>query len=372
MTNEEMKKLWDTGDYDCYIKANLPMKAYWGRIPDYPDKEDLDKTYKLIHKKDSEIAKAVAENPDVEIYSIDENKITHNVDSFFNNYDEKLHYYLEDKQCSECEFYEEWQRSDSAECAKCTNKKSTFYEFTYWQQPTDSCAEFASRLKPKQCTGEYNGYYVEASQGAYDLLVELGYKMKKYSKWNINFDFFIVGDGEYTDNKEENTFYKNATVSGGYVHLYYNKDKNEFSKVKPNKTNPIDEPLSPETISITDERKEQFAKFGFEVPGFECKIYDEVEGILFGRVYNDKQNGWKPKRWKLDGGVLGANEPNFFDLTPIKQESKIKFPALMIQINNGLPVVVHNKIVFTNTYNNDNFRKATKQERDSLHVSGEK
>lgn len=261
MNIEQLKELWDTGDYVCYMdnKQDFIWKI------NMPDFDGLDvQGYKLIHKKDSHIADAVIENPDVEV---------------------------------------EWR-----------------VEGRYWDYPFVSMedAEFFE---------------------TYSTDINVDYRLKEPKQ-----DF----NGGYADEeafKAVDEFLDNV-CSACDTHKTYCK---------------CDNPEEKETISITSE---DGVEYKFEKPEFSHKLYEIVDNVIFGRVWNTKEAKWKPKRWKLNGGVLGARELNYYDLTPIKKA--------WYEDESLLPILVYSDLKKFEVLNNfadkrSSHRLATKAERDSLY-----
>ena len=102
MNLDEIKKLYATGEYNCYYISPIDghISILEGTIHEnvhraYPE------VYKLIHKKDSHIAKAVMENPDVEVEYFGVPGFWKTKDSFFRYYNENEHYRLVPKPLEE-------------------------------------------------------------------------------------------------------------------------------------------------------------------------------------------------------------------------------------------------------------------------------
>ena len=44
-----------------------------------------------------------------------------------------------------------------------------------------------------------------------------------------------------------------------------------------------------------------FAEYGFEVPNFECKLYDKLDDYILGAYFNPNKQKWTMCRWSFDG-----------------------------------------------------------------------
>lgn len=140
-----------------------------------------------------------------------------------------------------------------------------------------------------------------------------------------------------------------------------------------------------ETISIGDgDKTEHFAKFGFEVPDFECELLKEYLGIIVGTVL--LTDGTRMAvGWEINGRAIAKDKK--YDLTPL--QIKVEEPRWYDLIEDwscGVPIVDndtnciygigynkyknnienYNGNILINDITCGEFRLATKTERDNL------
>ena len=128
MTKEEMKELYETGDYVCYW-ATTNNDNWQNRDKWFKTTEPFwvrEYRYKLIHKRHADIAKEVSKNPDVEVEYI-RNKIVsykwNKEGDFFTNYNFLYNYRLKLQEVS-------------AEI-KCNEPSATDYYISYTFKPQE-------------------------------------------------------------------------------------------------------------------------------------------------------------------------------------------------------------------------------------------
>lgn len=124
-----------------------------------------------------------------------------------------------------------------------------------------------------------------------------------------------------------------------------------------------------EQLGINKAPECQFAKYGFEVPEFQCEIFAERDNLLIGYAREGGTGSNIENIWHKDGSsVLTDGE---FDLTPIKKpwyEDESNFPKAMVDDS------LDSKRFFL-SQNKDNYlhavscghRHATKEEALSLY-----
>mgnify|MGYP006995583509 CR=1 FL=1 len=267
----------------------------------------------------------------------------------------------------------------------------------------------------KHCSGMWNGYYIEASQEAYGLLISDGYTplgigTHKY----YEYDFYIIDNsvinGTYRDNiKGEIPLYivdgklsamsQNkprafASIEEGLQAIYCNcklsadstntadkcvfcgklRDKSLKRATLIKEASRLAEEAKPKILSIT---ADDGTVYEFEKPSFECellKVVDELNSqCIIG--YTFKNNRVLATKWHIDGCEMftGTFSQNV-DLTPIAKpwyENEANFPALVTK--DGDTFQVWQKHFFERMLESmlDDFangwRLATKQEVDSLY-----
>ena len=159
--------------------------------------------------------------------------------------------------------------------------------------------------KHKDCS--FKGTYCIATKDTFEALLRRG-----INSWH-NYSYELQTSNGTTPffelNMEDNDFV--GTNSYGLYasseQIYYIKEHDCFTDVEPKK---------PDTLSIEHEaKKEHFAKFGFEVPEFECellKIYKDK--IIVGSANNPYiSNDLIPLSWDTEGNCSDIE----FDLTPL-------------------------------------------------------
>ena len=112
----------------------------------------------------------------------------------------------------------------------------------------------------------------------------------------------------------------------------------------------------------------EFAKFGFEVPEFECKLLKVVGSWIIGYAKNGAQAPI-PCMWCSIDGMPNGNILTVGNLTPIKPKQEMKFPTLLINIDSDKLRIVYSNDDLVRAEDN-HYRLATKQERDSLYCEG--
>ena len=86
-----------------------------------------------------------------------------------------------------------------------------------------------------------------------------------------------------------------------------------------------------------------FAEYGFEVPNFECKLYDKLDDYILGAYFNPNKQKWTMCRWGFDG----RNKQGSYNyaLTPVLVHKPwyetCKFPILVKVDSFSTPVAVH-------------------------------
>lgn len=251
--------------------------------------------------------------------------------------------------------------------------------------------EMEKDSEPK-CDGRWNGYYIKASQEAYDKLVELGYKMPfsyngatthisivnnlackvsfKYGKDNYK-PFYLVS-GEFTETKEQGK---------EYIELHGGLDLNDLPTlvIETRQINRAEDKV--EIISIADEGGKVYE---FEKPEFECELLaiDDSNQIV-GLTY---PNGQKTLTcFNLQGEAFEIVDElirwHNKDLAPIKPkwyEDETNFPALVVNKSGDYQKVVKledNVMIFScgqlhiDRFNSE-WRLATKEEALSLYYEG--
>ena len=133
-----------------------------------------------------------------------------------------------------------------------------------------------------------------------------------------------------------------------------------------------------DTLSIEHEgvdKKEYFAKFGFEVPEFECEIWVDGDSRKCANGWVILDNGQKRSiEWRLEDGSVYQlfnfdTDSSFrYNLTPIKDEpnwweDESNFPALVYS-----DIIKSFHVKYFNEVHSDYYRLATIEELNSLHV----
>lgn len=82
---------------------------------------------------------------------------------------------------------------------------------------------------------------------------------------------------------------------------------------------------------------EVFAKYGFEVPEFECRLYDKINDEIFGACRHQNNGTWNLCRWNQAGRNNGNSYYNSYQLKPIKKPwyETCKYPAMIKSIKTG-------------------------------------
>lgn len=251
MNLEEMKKLYESEpeNWVVYLTIQEQYVKATGSKPDW----DNGWIYNIICKEHEPIADAVIANPDVKLeWSIDAEKAGFlDMRDFFNMYD----------------------------------------------------SEMAYRLKPQK--QDFSGGYIEASQEAYDLLVESGYNPLTYFKVD-EWDWIFI-----ESNSDINSCKKDGIHINGLKQFYINNGALSWEKPSDEKTtndksstitssddsSTIEE--LKETISISDEDGKVYE---FEKPEFKIRN-DKGNKVtkkgLIGRIYNTQKDRCKKKEVPL-------------------------------------------------------------------------
>lgn len=192
------------------------------------------------------------------------------------------------------------------------------------------------------CSNKWNGYYIEASQEAYDKLVRLGHK--ESNAWTTTEKYIVIEEGNIYFN------YEYEPITSNRLYLI----DGEFTETKPIKTvddllekcNVLTSVHDKATISITDDDEEYrgvsdsrgmldgFASLGRFTPNSEVILYSLVKPI----------------------------EPKWY-------EDESNFPALLIEDDTNNKFLVFNEVSLNTQYKHK-YRLATKEEVMSLYCDG--
>jgi len=241
-------------------------------------------------------------------------------------------------------------------------------------------------LEEPTCSGEFDGGNIVANEEAYDALVKEGYQAYAFTNSEeVEGCFYEVFNGKFGTTENE------GDLDKGTKPFYINKGKLSWDK-------PTEEPFKvtekQDTISIVDEKKANFAEYGFEAPEFECVLfYRDANDMCVGVVKNDYSfNGDdEPPEichfWDDDGKSYEVekfgecNAKPIYNLKPISKpwyENKDNFPALIVygDEDDESIAVAHsyqsdNNMLWDEAVNAiisvDRCRLANETDRDSLH-----
>lgn len=319
-------KKQESGDYIIYCKASNHDNWFSPRYEFNLDGNTPASSFVAIANKDKLIASAVAENNSVEVGVKDGDGKFLTV-PFFSTYHEANTYQL--------------------------------------KQPQPVVKE------------NFNGGYIEASKEAYDLLEKAGYILREGVVIDENHDRYMVSStGDILP-----IHHKNVYVTVNNKQFYINNG--QLSWVEPKEgfdaKNLVDDLVGDviatqaETISISDGDK----VYEFEKPDFNCKLLFYSDNEIHG-VFRNEGSYYSCEWSAITGIALHSTETvielSDYNLTPLKKqwyEDESNFKALLFRPKNSNFTIAKNKGQFLNLKLNG-WRLATKQERDSLHVSLDK
>lgn len=93
-----------------------------------------------------------------------------------------------------------------------------------------------------------------------------------------------------------------------------------------------------------NETKLHFAKYGFEVPEFECEILKEFDSYVLG--YFKENTVIIPCTWYKRGGTLTAPHAKSrekYNLTPLKKEVEYSYEVSIIDKKKGYGVIIEKR-----------------------------
>lgn len=247
----------------------------------------------------------------------------------------------------------------------------------------------------------FNGGYIVASQEAYNLLVEEGYKpLNHATEHSVNEEngVWMIAKSSYDFSKREiieefDAIYgrcKNERWIFSAKQFYINNGKLSWDKPEeiapPLQGKDYDEYVNSiedlnELPIIGDEMKPISIKddngvvYEFEKPSFKCSIILKTNRWFMGTIANYNAPAiWDEFGRCLHQQVSDRSGNNKFNLTPIKPkwyEDDSNFPALLIDVDNNF-AICNEKIIWLNIYKNNysKYRLATEQEVQYLHYEG--
>jgi len=213
---------------------------------------------------------------------------------------------------------------------------------------TERAIDYCETMREGIRMDNFNGGYIKASQEAYDLLVEAGYK-NTGKLWNwigilndeiIHFNSesaikeqfikqFYINNGALSWDKPKQSFTDELIDSFAVNSMEdldrlpivegeedgMDSDSNDFNSVLCNNKDM-------DTISIVDDDGKVYE---FEKPEFECEIFKIVDSFALGVVYDKRANKPLVQSWDIETG----NGTNYLinscsNLTPIKPKIEVE------------------------------------------------
>ncbi len=137
-------------------------------------------------------------------------------------------------------------------------------------------------------------------------------------------------------------------IHNSYI-IHMTKHKSFF---KEHEFKEVDAELFIDTYSSSVKPTNKFEEYGFEVPNFQCKLYDKLDDYILGSYFNPNKQKWTMCRWGFDGrNKQGSHN---YALTPILVHKPwyetCKFPILVYRSQDDTCLLITDKDGYSKGY----------------------